>query len=89
MKYVSIFPKNSQIREVIERMSQMDNKNGIAIRTTPQIAVTLSHHKSIRELSSMDKIDITTRHNGPRRSIVYMPPGVNIKKKEGKYYFFF
>ena len=89
MKYVSIFPKNSQIRDIMERMSQMNNKDGIAIRTTPSIAIALSHHKSIRELSSMDKIDIATRHNGPRRSIIYIPSDVKIKKKEGKYYFFF
>jgi hypothetical protein len=89
MRYVSIYPKNSQIREVIDRLSLMDNKHGIAIRTTPQIAVTLSHHKSIRELSSLDRIDIATRHNGPRRSIIYLTPGTNIKKKGEKYYFFF
>jgi len=89
MKYVSIFPKNTGVRDVMERMSQMDNRYGIAVRTTPQVAVTLSHHKSIRELSSLDKIDIATRHNGPRRSIIYLPPDVNVKKKDGKYYFLF
>jgi hypothetical protein len=75
----------------MERMSQMNNTQGIAIRTTPQIAHALSHDKSIRELSSMDKIDIATRHNGPHRSIIYVPPEVHIKKtkkKEGYSFFF-
>lgn len=89
MKYVSIFPKSQGVKDIMERFSHMQNTNGMAIRTTPENATTLSHHKSIRELNSMDKIDIATRHNGPRRSIIYISPGVDVKKKEGKYYFFF
>jgi hypothetical protein len=88
MRYVSLYPKNPAIRDMMTRLSNMENKNGIGIRTTPNLAVTLSHHKAIRELARMDKIDITTRHNGPRRSIVYLPPGVRIVQKEGKFYIY-
>jgi hypothetical protein len=88
MKYVSLYPKNPGIRDILIRLSNMDNKNGIGLRTTPNIAVTLSHHKAIRELSGMDKIDIATKHNGQRRSIIYIPPGVRIVQKEGKFYIY-
>lgn len=88
MKYVSLYPKNPAIRDMMTRLSNMENKNGIGLRTTPNLAVTLSHHKAIRELSSMDKIDITTKHNGIRRSIIYIPPGVRIVEKEGKFYIY-
>lgn len=89
MRYVSLFPKTVEIKNIMDHFSRIQNRDGMAIRTTPKTAVTLSHHKSIRELSSLDRIDIATRHNGPRRSIVYIPPGVNIKKKGEKYYFFY
>jgi hypothetical protein len=88
MRYVSLFPKSPEIRDMMIRLSNMDNKHGIGIRTTPNIAVTLSHHKAIRELSEMDKIDIATKHNGQRRSIIYIPPGVRIVEKGGKFYIY-
>jgi hypothetical protein len=88
MRYVSLYPKNPAIRAMMTRLSNMDNKNGIGIRTTPNIAVTLSHHKAIRELSEMDKIDIATKHNGWKRSIIYIPPGVRIVEKGGKFYIY-
>lgn len=88
MRNVILYPKNPAIRDMMIRLSSMDNKNGIGIRTTPNIAVTLSHHKAIRALSEMDKIDIATKHNGQRRSIIYIPPGVRIVEKGGKFYIY-
>lgn len=88
MQYVSLYPKTPAIRDIMEKFSIMENNSGIAVRTTPDIAVVLSRHKAIRELSSMDKIDIATKHNGIRRSIIYIPPGVRIKKNGGRYYIF-
>jgi hypothetical protein len=88
MRYISLYPKSQEIRDVMNRLSSMENIHGIAMRTTPRTAVTLCHHKAIRELASMDKIDIATKHNGQRRSIIYIPPGVRIVQKEGKFYIY-
>lgn len=96
MRHVTIYPKNPDIRNILERIYSMNEKfntvnmkNGIGIRINPRLAQDLSRHSAIRELKQYDHIDIVGRQSPPRRSILYIDENVKVKKKGEKYYFFF
>ena len=88
MRYVSIFPKKPMLDNVLGQLKQAHGPYGGGIRVSTEAATLLHHQKPIRELIRNDMIDIVSRQNGPRRSIIYLPPNVKIEKKEGKYFFF-
>ena len=89
MNHVFMYPKNPRIKNVLERLSKMESNCGRAMRIEPDIALQLSHDKSMRILNEKNFIDIASRRSGPHRSILYFDKHVKIIEKNGKYYFYF
>lgn len=86
---LTLFPKTEDIDKALLRLMKVKTPIGRAIRVKPTLAQELSKYKVIRELSRMDLIDIASKKRGKKRSIVYIPPELHIKKEGAAYFFDF
>ena len=86
MKGFYFNPDDPQVKNLFTRFSQIDkNLYGIGARISPSMASRLSQYKAIRRMSHMDLIDIVCKKNGKKRSILYIPPPIKIKKVDNHF----
>ena len=87
MKGFYFNPEDPQVKNLFTRFAKIDkNIYGIGARITPSMASKLSNYKVIRRMSYMDLIDIARKKNGKKRSILFIPSPVQVKKVGSHFY---